>query len=282
MSNHAHFCITDNRGVLPLFVGKMNSLIARQLNTLRAEKGTNFEKRYSDIDILDPESLVELCAYTLANPCAAGLVSTAAAWKSVSTYHLEYNEPLIVKRPNCGMWRSPGKGVFRVPRSYSTRKRRPKKRKASERMSRPMKYRKESQLPKEVVGVLVRPDIMPQLSDRALRAKIRLETQQRERLAAELREKEGLRVLGMRRVIKMRWNDSPSTIESIFEATPRVAVRSEVHRAHERSRIAAFNAAYQFALETFHAEGRERAIFPWGTWKMKMQFHARCETGPPR
>lgn len=103
MSNHAHFCITDNKGVLPSFVEKMNSLIARQLNALRGEKGTNFEKGYSDLDILDSDSLADLCAYTLANPCEAGLVSTAAAWKGVSTYHMEYNKPFTVKRPNCGM-----------------------------------------------------------------------------------------------------------------------------------------------------------------------------------
>lgn len=159
----------------------------------------------------------------LANPCAAGLVSAAAAWKGGSTYDLEYNQPFKVKSPNCGMWRNGGKGIFRVPRSYSTRRRKPWKSKSSKRSPNPRKYQKESTLPKEVVATLVRPNIMPERSDRALRAKIHLETQIRERIAAELCEKDGRRVLGMRRVMKMRWSKSPSTVESVFEEKPRVA-----------------------------------------------------------
>lgn len=268
MSNHGHLCLTDNKGILPRFVGKMNSLISRQLNALRAEKGTNFEKGYSDIEIVSDDSLVNLCAYTLANPCAADLVSSAGAWKGVTTYHLDYNRPFIVKRPNCGMWKDGGNWLFKMPRKYSTRLRGVSK--SSEQDGASKKRKKKSKLPEEVVATLVRP------SEEALRLKIRLERKVCERRAILLREEQGRGVLGMRKVMQLRWNDAPSSVESVFKEKPRIAASDEVARVDHRGRIAACNEQYKAVLAVFVTEGRDKAVFPAGTWKMRVQFNAKC------
>lgn len=263
MSNHSHIILTDERGVLPQFVCKMNSLISRQLNTIRRTKGTNFEKHYADIEILDDETMVGYCAYSLANPCTADLVTKASSWKGVSTYKRNYGETFKVKRPKCGLWS--GSALSRRKQSED-----------SEGHGCPM--------PGEVSAQLVRPKVMNHLKDAELRLEIRMETAKLEAKAAEKRRKTGKKVLKWRNVTKNHWTDSPLKPEKVFEKQPRAASRDDELLLAAMDKIASFNQAYKKALNAFRDPAPERkneAIFPVGTWKMRVQFNVKCGVAPP-
>lgn len=258
MSNHAHICMTDVHGVLPKFMCQMNSLISRQLNALRGVSGTNFEKGYSSIVLADDASIVGFCAYTLANPCAADLVSTASAWKGISTLKREYGECFEVVRPKCGLWRE----------EEGTEKRR----------------RKPSKLPSVVVAKLTRPNIMPKLSNEKLREAIRKETLTKERAAANKRRSKGSGrkrtkvkpVLGWAGVLKLPWNQCPRTRKPLFQRKPLVAARSTDLLLAEIEEIMKFRQHYEVELDIYIYGGSQYAIFPEHTWKMRTVYNAMC------
>lgn len=256
-------------------------MLSRQLNALRKQKGTNFERAYSDIQILDDQSVSRLCAYTLANPCAANLVSSAERWKGMSTYKLEYNRPFVVKRPNCGIWKDRNIEEFKRPSSF-----RPKFSKAQpgdpgqiskERLA----PKKKSTLPMEVTARLVRPKIYLELSDEELRAKIREETKVREQIAAEKRKRTAKGVLGWKNVQSTKWFDFPWTVERLFRLIPLLASSCPARTARHLEIIAAFRQAYKKARDLFILHGKDKAVFPWGTWKMRVELRVTCATSPP-
>lgn len=279
MSNHAHICITDNAGVLPKFIQTMNSLISKQLNALRGLTGSNIEKGYSEIEVVDDISVTALCAYTLANPCAAGLVERARDWKGISTYHLEYGQRFTIQRPACGLWKEGEDESPRIPRTF--RPKLFKKSKIGDTSEKKGKAKKKpSTLPASVSGVLSRPRVHSNLSDPELRARIRNQTTAREQRAAEKLRQEGKSVMGWRQVITKKWNDYPSTFRTLFEEIPRIIADAVADKIQKGRTLSAFYTSYQNALETYIQHGRDKALFPWGTWMMRERFKARCEASP--
>lgn len=279
MSNHAHLCLLDQRGVLPAFTCKMNSMISKQLNAIRRQRGTNIEKGYSDITVVDDWSMASFCAYALANPCAADLVTRASAWKGLNSYGLEYGETFTVTRPNCGMWKERKKGDSAPPELPKTF--RPKLCANKMLSDDLLGGRKMSKLPKTVQGVLTRPNILPHLNNLELRKLIRDETSRREEMAIARRKKVDKKVLGMRGVLAMKWNDLPSSYESLFQEIPRIATRSHVKFVIYQRLITQFNQRYQEERQKFIHLGKDAALFPYGTWKMRVERLANCEKDPP-
>lgn len=264
MSNHAHIVLTDRKGLLPSFVQQLNSLISRQLNAIRGLKGGNIEKGYLDQEILSDSAVLGLCAYTLANPCDADLVSTARAWKGMTTIRREYGKPFRLRRPKCGMWKS-------VKRRRAVPSEASQDEDATDLVP----------LPDQVTAVLVRPEIMGNLSDSELRAEIRARTAAREVKAAQRRGKTQKRVLGWRNVIKARWNDVPESFEKVFQEIPRIAANPESLKiAHERQ-LRDFWEEHEIQLGRFRGTKKEDAEFPVGTWKMRVTYNARCALFAP-
>lgn len=270
MSNHAHICITDVRGILPKFMCQMNSLISRQINALAGESGTNIEKGYSSIEIADDASMLRLSAYTLANPCAANLVNKASDWTGFCTYQHEYNKPFNVERPKCGIWRESSRATLdedammdeksETARLAESRKRR----------------RKPSKLPDSVEAVLARPSIMPELTDEELRQKIRVQLAYNEKNAVIKRKKENKTVLRSHGALSQKTNHQTLTPRKPFTRRPLVAAESEETRRNRIERIFQFRQKYKEALERYHAVGKEHALFPRGTWKMRTLFKVTC------
>lgn len=277
MSNHAHIILTDEAGVLPKFVGTMNSLISRQLNAIGhpAREGTNFAKGYSDIDILDDETMVFYCAYTLANPCSAGLVSRASLWKGVSSHKHEYGVPFEVERPKCGLW----------SKERLSKRQRPKRKNATENDEQRGSTQavEGTTMPATITAKLVRPKVMPELSDTQLRDKIKDETAVLEAKANQQRRLKGKKTVGWSRVLKRKWFESPLTPREKTKKKPRVAATCRKLITEAKARIARFNQMYYEALEHYieNEDGRKTAVFPRGTWKMKVQLEAFCGADPP-
>lgn len=256
MSNHFHVLLTDVRGQLPDFMHYLDSLLARSLNACRGSSGSVFEKEYGLVIETDEDKVIEHAVYTLANPCADHLVRRSKHWRGFSTLHLQYGQTVRIKRPKVGLWKEdpvPG------------------------RRTRPRRQGKPSRLPDVVEFQLVRPPVCMELGDAQLREEIRRRLDERELALIEARRRAGQDVLGIRRVLSQRWNDSPRAPEERFATKPHAAGRGW---AQELQRIREFVVAHARARERFLA-GKRDTVWPAGTWQMRVRHGVPCETSPP-
>ncbi len=267
MSNHSHVMMTMADARLPDFMQELNSLCSRALNALRGWSGSNFEKGYNITVELDDDAILRHCAYTVANPCAADLVTRARHWKGLTSVSLEYGQEIVVKRPRYGLWtpsRSPGK----VQR---------KRKKDANRAS----YAGRSLIPTQVAFSLTRPPLARvQMSDREVRAEVRSRVAELEATAEAARVKVGRRVLGMRRVREQPWFGIPQKREDMFGPKPKASGRNKWARVEAARRSVVFKAAYVAARDAWIGGDRE-AVFPFGTWLMLRRFAVRCAASPP-
>ena len=275
MSNHFHVVLTPRSDALPDFMKGLNSLASRALNSLRGWSGSNFEKRYNITVASDPDKVLDHCAYTLANPCSAHLVTRAEHWKGLTSAKLEYGEVIRVERPRFGLWSTPKAVLERVHRRRSRRPR-----SARPRSHKRAAYRGRWKTPDEVNLQLTRPKVHVDLSDTELREEVRRRMVRLEAKAEDERRTHGRRVLGMRRVAKQHWNDIPREREDMFGPEPKASgsskwARIEVLQANRR-----FVTAYRAAVEAFMAGDRE-VVFPRGTWLMRRRYAVACATSPP-
>lgn len=259
MSNHAHCVLTDEEGNLPNFMNCMNALISRQLNAIRKSNGGNIEKGYSDIELLDDECIIETCAYALANPCSVHLATTARTWRGITSARLEYGQEFEVTRPKCGLW---AEARAKTPKSSGT----PQKRSLSK-------------LPEKVQGSLTRPKIHPELSDQELRAKVFEETQALEKTAAKERRLKNKKIVPWVKVQARRPNDTPKKLRSGSNDKPRFSTNCPKLRELAWMKIDAFRDQYAQALDHFVNKAYDKAVFPAGTWKMRVRFDVNCH--PP-
>lgn len=280
MSNHSHLAMTDVRGVFPKFMCEMNSLISRQLNALRSEVGTNIEKGYSCNEISDDESMLRTCGYILANPCLADLVERAVDWKSVCTYEYEYGVPFVVQRPKCGMWsEQPRQRKRRKADSLASERHAKRRRSSSGGESKAVRRRhKPSKLPEQVEGKLTRPNVCPELSDEELRQAVRARTAQEEQAAALKRKAKQKKVLGWTRVTRRQPNTKPRKRQEIFQIKPLVAASSTEQRHATLEEIFRFRQEYYAARDIYIHRDPRKAVFPRGTWKMRVELNARCRS----
>ena len=100
MSNHYHLVVTDELGVLPVFVECLNKLVAKCMNAVLG-RWENFwaSQQASYVRLLDPEAVIEKIAYAMCNPVAAGAFALGEQW------------------PGVRLWR-PGKRRVRRPRFF--------------------------------------------------------------------------------------------------------------------------------------------------------------------
>ena len=259
MSNHYHLVLTDTGGCLPRFMEELNSLLARAINSLYGIRGTTIEKGYNLVMVATGDKLIEHSVYTLANPCNAHLVEHSHHWLGVSSRQLEYGRSIAIKRPNHGLWRSINE---------------PARRQASQESRRAI-FRGRSKLPEEVKLVLTRPRIKQELSDRELRCHIRELLQKRERVLVKQRRAQGQRVLGWALATKVSFRTMPEQSEDLFGMVPTFSAHTNEARISAWKRRCAFLEQYYVALRAFLA-GDRTALFPAGTWLMRVRFGARC------
>jgi REP-associated tyrosine transposase len=96
-----------------------------------------------------------------------------------------------------------------------------------------------------------------------------------DRAAAEL-GREGRSFLGVARVLAQKPYARPAPGEPRRGLNPRVACRARWKRIEALQRLKEFGVAYKKALDAWRA-GRRDALFPPGTWLMRVQHAAICE-----
>ena len=80
MSNHLHLVLKDENSELSDFMCRFTGRLGRMLNSIDTTRGPVFERRYSSIQILDSEAVLERIRYTVENPVNAELVARPHHW----------------------------------------------------------------------------------------------------------------------------------------------------------------------------------------------------------
>ena len=227
MSNHYHLVLTDVRGVLPDFMGWLNSQLAKRIKRLRRWDEVVWEPNvhYSAVELEGSAEVLDKMAYTLLNPVSAGLVHRPEDWPGVvSTLQTLRRGKRRVKRPKRGF-------KDEQPASLTLR------------WTLPACFAEEA----------------PYLDALQKLVGSRLKT-----LRAQW-AKQGRRALGRKAVLLTCTTARPASRKERFGRSPTFSAltRSAWRRAVERLRE--FRAAYRRAYEAWRS-GEPDVEFPEGTW----------------
>jgi REP element-mobilizing transposase RayT len=237
LSNHVHIVLTDPRARLPDFHRDLDALVARAVNCTLGRWEAFWERdSYSAVRLETPEAIVEKMVYVLANPVAAGLVRHGSEWP--------------------GLWSDPrqiGRGGVEVERPEEF-------------------FRAKGPLP-AVARLQLHPPsgfdtdaLVPEL--------VRQLEHAEDRAAADLAA-EGRSFLGVARVLAQKAYARPAAGEPHRSLSPRVATKNKWKRIEALLRLADFRSAYRAALEDWRAGVRD-AVFPLGTWLMRVRYRVHC------
>jgi len=86
MSNHLHLVLRDNNAELSDLMQYFLSHLAKRINRLDRMHGAVFERRFSEITIVDDIALLARIAYAVANPVEAALVRTHRDWTGLCMF----------------------------------------------------------------------------------------------------------------------------------------------------------------------------------------------------
>ncbi len=239
LSNHFHLVVTDPHARLPDFHRYLDGLVARAMNcSLGRWEHFWGPDSYSAVRLETADAVIEKMVYVLANPVAAGLVRRGREWPGLwSDPSLIDGDAFVAERPK-EFFRSIGK----MPAS------------ASLRLHRPPGFETDDAFPERLAKALC------EAEDHA---------------AAELAN-EGRSFLGAARVLAQEPHAHPAPGEPRRELNPQVACRAKWKRIEALQRLEEFRVAYRKALESWRA-GLRDALFPPGTWLMRVQHAAPCE-----
>jgi putative transposase len=236
-SNHWHGGIVDHEGRLPEFLECFHKLFAKHQNA-RLGRWENFwaSEQTSVVQLVGPEDIVAKAAYVVSNPVKDSLVETASQWVGASSWAAHLDGREFV--------------AFR-PRHF---------------------FRADGPMPDEISLSLASP---PGL-DRATFVQLLTDQVRRvERQSAEHRAQTGVRVLGMKAVLKQRVGNRPKTSEPRRRMRPRVACRNTWRRIEALTRNRLFLDYYRAARVLFLA-GAD-AIFPQGCYWLRRFAGVLCD-----
>lgn len=240
LSNHYHVLVTDPEARLPEFEQYLDSLVARATNAYlgRFEGFWSSGRSYSAVNLTAPEDVVAKAAYVLANPVAAGLVQHGAEWPGVWTPPDQLGSGrLVVRRPK----------VF---------------------------FREHGDMPAEIELELTVPPGFGSAAEfraRVVRALAALEKKTRRDRAAA-----GLPFLGQAKILAQKpFARLPPSGERRFGLDPRIAAMDVEKRIAALVDLSEFQREYRSARSRF-LEGDSRAVFPAGTYELRVVFGVRC------
>jgi REP element-mobilizing transposase RayT len=242
LSNHFHLVVTDPHAKLPDFHRYLDGLVARAINFAIGRWESFWDPdSYSAVRLETADAVLEKMVYVLANPVAAGLVRHGSEWPGLWSGPRQLGAvPIVTERP---------KEFFRVDSSMPTS--------AQIQLDRPPGFETEASFGEALSN--------------GLRAA-------EDQAAVEL-GREGRSFLGVARVLAQKPSARPATGEPRRTLSPRVATRNKWKRIEALLRLAEFGRAYREALTAWKAGVRE-ALFPPGTWQMRVQHAVACASCP--
>ncbi len=238
LSNHYHLIVTDPRALLPRFVYILNKYVAKCMNAHygRWENLWAGGAQTSYVRLADDAAMIDKLVYTVTNPVEAGLVSSSKHW------------------PGLLLW-TPGRRKAARPDWF---------------------FHDDGPMPEELWLELtplplkdnsLRPrDIMEQVGRRI--------AERETKLRADM-HKAGRKFLGKNAIRAQRHTESPTTVEPRRGLSPRVASKDKWRRIEILQRLKTFTNNYRRALSQW-LDGDRKAIFPAGTYGLRVQFAVRC------
>lgn len=243
MSNHYHAGVYDELGNFPEFLRDFHSLLARCLNCLHARwENVWASEQTSVVDLGDADAIFDKMIYSLCNAVKDHLVDRAHHWPGLCSYRYQLaNRPLVATRPH---W-------F---------------------------FNKNGSMPERVELHFERPQEFAHLSDKQWTEKLMAAVAQEEAKAADVRKTEGRRVLGSKAVRRQSPFSHPKTTSDRRRLRPRVASKNKWRRIEMLQRNRHFQDCYRRAYAR-RAAGDVDVLFPYGSYKLRLQGLVRCE--PP-
>jgi hypothetical protein len=244
ISNHYHLVATDPAGVLPLFMERLNGLLARAVNAYRGRWDYFFcQGSYSAVPLESPDDVLDKLVYTLVNPVRAGLVRRAEDWAGATSMGWRFGESREFARPE---------GRFFDPLGP---------------------------LPEKVTLTLAPLPGFEGVPAAAQDELLRQQVGAREaEIQAEFRAA-GRAFLGMERVMHFDPTDRPHTHEPRRGINPRAAGKDTAVRVGAIRTWLDFLAEYRDAWRRYR-DGDHAVVFPYGTWLMRVRHRAACRPAP--
>ncbi|HET9956475.1 MAG TPA: hypothetical protein VFQ61_18345 [Polyangiaceae bacterium] len=244
MSNHYHAIVHDPLGTLPVFLEHLHKLTARALNA-RWGRWENLwaSEQTCATHLVNPDDVLGKVLYTLCNPVTDQLVDRVTDWPGANSFRAMLSgEAIEVERP----------------RDF---------------------FREDGTTPEFARLELVRPPGFEDCDSTQWRAHLSsLVTAIEERTRAE-RHRTGGKLLGRKAVLRASAFDTPHSSEPRRNLRPAVACSDEQTRVHVLAQLVAFRRAHEAARQRV-AAGELDALFPYGTYKMRLMGH-RCASVPP-
>ncbi len=141
-------------------------------------------------------------------------------------------------------------------------------------------FDEDGDLPENAELQFVRPQIFASLSDAELYARLRDAVAARVRDAREDMARCGRSFLGRESVLRQSFEASPKTKAPRRNASPRIAAKSSAERVAAIRRMHAFFCAYRAAWNEWR-QGNPNALFPAGTYALRIYARVRCAEAAP-
>jgi hypothetical protein len=245
MSTHIHVVVTDVRGVLPQFLQFFHRLLALGTKVLRRWEGPVWDpEQTSVVRLMTRDAVVQKMAYTLANPVIAGLVRRAHQWPGAKVLIHELGSgALRARRPN----------VYFDPTN--------------------------PWWPDEVSLPIVLPPDINKHEAEAFRCEVAAEVALEETKAHAEMQRKGIPLLGPKRAVEVSPHKRATRFEPLRKRNPTFAVGRGNAGVWRRAAAAvrAFRTAYRDAFDQWR-QGMRTAIFPAGTWCMRVLHAARVRS----
>jgi putative transposase len=243
MSNHYHAGVTDTLGQLPEFLAYFHRLFAKHQNALRG-RIENFwsVSQTSVVQLSGANDALRAMVYALCNPVKDHLVETAQSWPGASSY---------------------GASILG----------------AAVRATRPSHYSQNRKGLEELVELRLTPLVGHEhLKPEEFVPLLRELLVKREQEAREERQRLGISVLGVRKVLRQRWQDRPRSPRrrKCAEQAATTSVRSTKRRLERQND--SWHHEYRLARESY-LRG-EDVVFPAGTYWLRRFARVKCEPMP--
>jgi len=240
LSNHYHAVVTDVVGNVPEFMAHLHKLVSKCVNaSIGRWENVWAVEQPSLVKLQDDEDVLRKSIYTLLNPVSSMLVSSADQWPGLRSQPADFLKGTIL---------APRPDVF---------------------------FRKEGDMPEVATLTLTRPDIYPELSDEEFVAMLQVVVDDREEEIRTVIREAGRTFLGVRRVLKQRHTDTPTSHEPRRNLKPRIAAVNKWARIEALMRLKEFIAAYREAWLDWKQGGLD-VLFPAGTYALVRNANVIC------
>ncbi len=246
LSNHYHAGCRDTHGNYPEFLRYFHSMLARCLNAhLGRWENLWSTEQTGALELGDEDAIFRKMIYSLCNPVQDNLVERVLSWPGFCSYRYQLaDQPVLAQRP------------LRF-------------------------FNKEGIMPEEVDLRFARPPEFDHLTHEQWAAKLHAAVTAKEEEAAAKRATTGKRAIGRKAILRQSSFASPRSIAERRGLRPRVASRNKWRRIEMLQANKHFQQRYREAYLS-HRAGNAGALFPTGTYKLRVQGLVRCEPLPAR